>query len=180
MKKLTERTDIQNAQSLGQLLEVFFLSIQLEEFRPVLRKYGVAHDFESDKWYPTALILEIFEEIQKAPNASANLVSIGMKVTEAIDFKSRFPTFNDFMAALPQLEQEMHHGNPGRFEVYQIDDETLEVVDRTIWPHDLEYGVLYGICRLYQNERRRLVERTSVSIDPETGDEAGIYRITWR
>ncbi|MBI5957119.1 MAG: hypothetical protein HY866_00190 [Chloroflexi bacterium] len=178
MKKLSARKDIQNTQSLGQLLQVFFLSIELDEYKTILQKYGIT-EFKGDQWYPTKLILEVFEEIEKRYNSIQNLVSIGLKVTEAIDFRSRFPTFDSFMAAFPQMEHEMHRNNPGDFEVTRIGPKSIEIVDRTVWPHDLEYGVLYGICRLYQDQHDYLVERTEIVVDPQTGDEVGIYQITW-
>jgi hypothetical protein len=178
MRKPSSHTTIRRAESSGALLQVFFLSIQISEFQPVLDKYGI-HAFEADQWYPMGLILDIFEEIQNSPNAMQNLVSIGMKVTETIDFRSRFATLEDLLEAMPQMEHEMHRGNPSVWEVHRIDAHTMEVIDRTVWPHDLEYGTLYGMAHLYQDQHSYFVERTDIAVDPKTGDETAVYVISW-
>jgi hypothetical protein len=178
MKKPTAQINLQQAESLGQILQSFFLSIQLDEFKPILKKYGIT-EFKPDGWYPTAIILEVFQEIEKQPNAMQNLVSIGLKVTEASDFKTPFPTLDDLLAALPALEHQMHRNCPSGWEVRTIGQKAIEVIDRTIWPHDLQYGVLYGLCRVYQDQHDYLVERVDICPDPQTGSEYGVYHITW-
>lgn len=178
MKLLTRRNGIAQAESLGLILQSFLVSIQRKEYQPVLDKYGIT-DFDPDAWYPMQLILEIFEAVQNSTNATQNLVSIGIKVVEVVDFKSRFPTLIDLVENLPQLEQDLHRNNPGYWEVKRVSPNCIEIMDRTVWPHDLEYGVLYGFTNLYSDENDYSLERVRVETDPKTGDEVGVYRITW-
>lgn len=178
MKQLTKRRDIDDAESLGQILQVFLISVQLNEYEHILAKHGLT-EIDANTWYPLRMVLEIFEEIQKSPNGMQNLVSIGMKVTEVIDFKSQFPTFKEMLVKLNPMEKELHRNSPGEWIVQQISDNCIEIIDSTVWPHDLEFGVLYGMARLYRDEKRYTVERVAVETDPDTGDEIGIYHIEW-
>jgi hypothetical protein len=175
MKKLAHRPDIKNAESLGLVLQSFLVSFERSEYQHILDHYGIK-DFDPDAWYPLKLILEIFQEVQSNMNSSQNLVSIGMAAVELMDIKSRFASLEVALQHLPQMEQELHRNNPGYFEVNQISPKCIEVIDRTVWPHDLEYGVIYGFAHAFG---RSQVERVRVETDPKSGDEVGIYHITW-
>lgn len=178
MKKLTRRNDITEAQSMGLVLQAFLVSVQREEYQDILEKHAISN-FEANTWYPMELILEIFETLQTNTNSIQNLVSIGIKVVDVIDFKSRFPTLMDLLNYLPQLEHELHKNNPGWWQISRPSQNCIEIQDHTVWPHDLEYGVLYGFTNLYQHENNYTLERVRIELDKETGDEVGVYHISW-
>ena len=176
MKKLAPRTP--NAEIIGQMAASLLRSVNLDNFKSILESYGM-DEIDPEVWYPEAVVHDIMREIRDGDDAMFDLVSIGMSNIDR-DAPKQAPDLLTMLNALPQIHNSNYRNHNHTYEVRQVDDRLIEVTDRTPWPHDVIFGVLWQVTTKYStlNEHYR-VERIRTEFDPDIDDEIGIYHITW-
>ena len=167
------------AEVVGRVFKAFFSGVDLNNYRDILQRYGVADASQIDTagWYKHALCLELFGEIEKRP-AVFDEVALGIASIRASSLDRHFTSTETALAALPEMIA-VNHRNTCDYIKVEFNSSTRAVVeDHTIWPHDSMYGVLWEIVRTFAADF--VLRRTSVSVDPATGNEYGVYEIHWR
>lgn len=173
MKKLLPQTA--DAECIGVLAGAMLKSINLEDFQQILDKYHFT-TIQPDKWYSHGLLLDILREVRDSKNASYNMVSIGMKTVDE-DGPRIAASLSEVLFALPALYERMHRGVSSSYSVEKVSEQCVRVKDLTPWPHDMVFGMLWQIAKLY--DFSAIVNRTATEFDEERGDEIGIYEISW-
>lgn len=126
-------------------------NIQHHDIAPILKKHGL-DDIDPSHWYPIQGVLDVFNDMAAQPNATLNLVSVGMAVAkqglEQMSEDVKATPFETFMLSYPKLYQtRVRGGDTGEFIVEKISDSKYLIKMRIPFPDDLFYGTLYGYIR---------------------------------
>jgi hypothetical protein len=130
-----------------------------------------------DQWYPQRFILDILHEIEIRPNASQNLIYIGMGLINR-DGPKEYPTLIEMLSELAYLEMQHSPYSLYTFIVEQIEERCIQVIDFTAWPHDLIYGMFWQLAAKYSDKADYTLLR-NIMIDDKTGNEIGVYQFRW-
>lgn len=169
---------------LGQAILAVTQSINYDDFRHLfeagLSKYNFSTEIEAEQWYPLQMLLDIYKSFYEDGNASANLVSIGMKVIEASPFP---PEVDSVTAAVTTLngvyEYYVRNYEAGtEYQIETLSDTEVRITDHTAFPHDLVYGYMYAIATRFAPEGDHItVVRTYINEDDPDADGA-VYTFT--
>lgn len=177
MKKLKPFNE--NAEVIGSMFKAYFASINLDNFRPILQAYGLdsAEDIKPESWYKHSLCMDIFKEIERQP-AQFDEVSLGMASIKVANMARAYTNVREALEALPESTRRSHRNTTDYITVEFVGDSHAVIEDHTAWPHDAMYGVFWELVRTFCQSF--VVRRTGVQLDRVTGDEFGIYDITWQ
>jgi hypothetical protein len=137
-----------DAQILGQMCLAFLAAITLDEFSPILKKYGF-EQIEPDRWYPQQNVLNIFREIADDANGSQNLVAVGVKAADYAVLPPELNTVEKGLLAL-QMSYQMNHANIPQDEGYAVEitgPGSAYIKTDLPYPDDLMYGTIWGFVR---------------------------------
>lgn len=177
MKKLKPFNE--DAEVIGRVFKAFFTGVNLDHYPEILRQYGLngAHEIDEEVWYKHALCMDLFREIEKRP-AIFDVVALGIASVREINTARDFANTQAALAALPGLVASNHRNSTDYIKVEFPAPSRAVIEDHTIWPHDSMYGVLWEVVRIHASDF--VLRRTSVGIDPVTGDEYGVYEVHWQ
>jgi len=156
-------------------------SSELEEFADLLEKYGLRR-LQPDKYYKMATVVEYYREVMQRPNASTNLVSMGINAYKNLTFPESVTTIEQGLQMLSQLLTMNIRGEPSVgswFEFDLVEDRHIRLIERTPFPHDALYGFIYGIARRLSPEGTRAIVRRTYLNEADPDADGGIYDITW-
>lgn len=167
-----------DAEVIGSVFQAYFASVNLDNFKHILQAYGLnsAQDIDPQQWYKHSLCMDIFREIEKQP-AMFDEVSLGMASAKVSNLQQYFTNTHDALAALPGLTASSHRNTTDYIKVDFLSENHAVVEDHTVWPHDAIYGLFFELVRTFSSDF--MIRRTSIATDEVTGDEVGIYDITW-
>jgi hypothetical protein len=156
-------------------------SSEIEEFADLLDKYGL-RGIEGGRYYRMTTVMEYLKEIMQRPNASTNLVSMGINVYKNLLLPEDVTTIEQGLQLLNQITLMNMRNDPSAEAWYQfasVEDRHIRFIERTPFPHDLIYGYIYGTARRLAPEGTRpIVQRTYLNeADPDA--DGAIYDITW-
>ncbi len=171
-----------DAEVFGAAMLAFVQSINFENFSAILQKHGLTQ-IEPNRWYPQQIWLDVFSDITNNPNATSNMVSIGMKVIETapLDMMEGV-SFTDMMLGFSTSYTGSNRGaDIGSIEAQVLGDKHILMVDKTPYPDDFVYGAYYAMARKFLPPNTKFV----VKFDDDTprreqGGEATLVHITWR
>ncbi|NDJ76657.1 MAG: hypothetical protein GYB65_10395 [Chloroflexi bacterium] len=177
MKKLVPQTP--DALAHGSVASSLLTAVGQKNFVHILEKHNIT-TVEPDGWYSHALLLDVLRDIRDNKTAMYDLMSIGMQLVDR-DAPLVFPTLENVLFAVPQIDATQHRNSPGSYIVTRIDERCIQLKDYTPWPHDLVYGLLWEIIRKYEDtvEGTPSIKRVGVEYDATHGDEIGIYEVRW-
>jgi hypothetical protein len=111
----------------------------------LLRKYGI-YEIKMDTWYPLAIVLDIFEELQAS--VGPNIVT---EIGKQVPNHSVFPPIGDFENALLSLDfayKENHrNGKIGSYETIRISKFEYHLNCDNPYPAKFNLGLLRGLSR---------------------------------
>lgn len=138
----------------GRIASALVAHLNAKDTAKILEHYGLT-TIKPDDWYNVNQVLTMINEIGNGPNATTNLVSIGMEAGR--HFVEGLP---DEVQGLPlaqilQMEETMLHtqyrnGDPGYIRVQQVNEKHFIHDAHNSWPDDLVYGFVYAVvhhCR---------------------------------
>lgn len=153
------------------------------EYEAVLNEYGV-EKIEPEGWYPRQIYLDIFKRLSTKPNASTNMVSAGVRIIETIQLPPELQV-NSMLEALEllntvyQLDQRNVPADDIGYKITQEGPKHLRVIDYSPYPHDVNYGYIYGLVKRFSPKGiRPIIERNFLDANDPNGDGA-VYDITW-
>lgn len=138
----------------GRIASALVAHLNSKQTANVLEHYGLTK-IDVNEWYNVNQVLTMINEIGNGPNATTNLVSIGMEAGR--HFVEALP---DEVQGLPlaqilQMEETMLHtqyrnGDPGYIRVQQVSDKHFIHDAHNSWPDDLVYGFVYSVVRHFR------------------------------
>lgn len=133
---------------LGISISAFLNNLLSDDTRPYMAKYGL-DNIQQDKWYSGQHYANVINDLVANTNAMENLVAVGMQIGKQFVFPpgEKF-TYEQFLMSWDDLYH-MHFrgGDVGNMKTTQLDLTSYRVVNTTIWPDDMVYGVAYGFGR---------------------------------
>ncbi len=157
-------------------------NLRAEEITPFLQQFGF-EDVHADAWYSANTFLELLNELGQKENLSPNYVAIGMRAAETAYMPPELE--NSSLSEILLGWNEHYHANHrgadiGNKITSKVDDQHYQISMDSIYPDDLEYGMLYGFAR------RFLPQGTHFTVwydkDVRRMDEGGdrtIIHISW-
>ncbi|MEO8607792.1 MAG: hypothetical protein ABI690_07930 [Chloroflexota bacterium] len=172
------------AEVIGSAMQNLFVSINRDEFLPLVEQtftqYGV-DNIQDKAWYPHQLTLDIFKLIEDAKlNSMDNLVSLGMAYVETATFP---PQINSVYSALSALSQtyglNIRNAADGEgYEVQQLSDQHIQIIDQNPFPHDTVYGFIWGIAKRFRANQDKFPSITRTYLNPDDPNSDGaIYDV---
>jgi len=170
-----------DAEVLGGAMLAFIKSINYENFSDILKQHGI-DEIDPDKWYPQQMWLDIFSDISTQNNATSNMVSIGMLITQTAPVpNSENLTFIELMENFDKAYTANNRGGDiGTIEARVVNEKHITMVDKTPYPDAFVYGAYYGMAKRFLPHGTQFVVEYDTKIPRrERGGEATIVHITW-
>lgn len=146
-----------NTEVIGYVMTSFLDCLTHEEVEPLVHAHGV-QQIDSQGWYRQQLWLDILSDVMQQPNATENLVAIGMKLAEKIIFPPHITTVKDAISGASIVYQKNHRGgNPGCIDYEDVGETHIRLHVSTPYPDDFIYGTRYGYARRFLGGRGNLV-----------------------
>lgn len=142
-----------DAKVLGQPM-IGTLSQMGDTVDMVLKRYGI-DQLQPDEWYDLQLYLDILREIAEGDqNVASNLVQVGMGVSEHGALPPEIDSLEKALMSL-QTVYDMNHQNGGQaWSVEIVDDNTIHCSIDSPYPHDMDYGIVYGFAKRFSKGER--------------------------
>ncbi len=169
---------VPEAEILGQAILAVTQSINYEMYRHLfeagLKAYGFDTTIDPEKWYPLQMLLNIYKSFYDEPNASSNLVAVGMKVIEASPFPPEVDSVQKAVETLNYIYTVyVRNYEPGtEYEIKVISPDEIQIVDHTHFPHDLIYGYMFAIAKRFAPKGKHIIV-TREYLNPENPDADG-------
>ncbi|HML21219.1 MAG TPA: hypothetical protein PKD09_06210 [Aggregatilinea sp.] len=147
MRRLTcdPKAEISGA-SLSSILE----NSQGGDMRALAAKFGL-EDIRADAWYPLQKALEFWDELSNHPNLMSNLVATGLAIVDnaLVPEGLAGASFEDWVKGWDaHYQANFRNADVGHKSAVKVSPgHYMIVLDGTVIPDDLEYGVLYGFAR---------------------------------
>jgi len=111
--------------------------------QPILARYGIQNP-DPNAWYSqqewVATLCEISQE------AALDLMSVGRRIADTIRMPDGVYSIPNVLHVVEETYRRTHrNAEPMRLSVEVIDDHTLRIVDRSPYPDELQYGLLFGL-----------------------------------
>jgi hypothetical protein len=163
MRKFTCHPD---AKISGQTITAYLDNLQSFESRKVFEQYGI-DDVDTSKWYRLQPLLNVLHELSVQPNATQNIVAIGMQIAISgvdpnapeVPLPVVLEHWNDHMYA------NIQGAEVGTITAEKLGEKSYRITHRTVWPDNLVYGLAYGFAR------GRLPQGTHFTVWYENPDE---------
>ncbi len=171
-------------ETIGRSVQAFMASINHENFRPILEKYGFASGIDPDKWYPLQDVLATLTEIAEQPGAMFDLVSIGTAAAGASQLTPELQqlSFGEFLALYGKALYPSRHrnGDAGTISAEPVGENHVKMVLDIYYPDDLMYGIFYGLARLFLPEESRFtVAYDEDQIRKDKGGDNTVIHVMW-
>jgi hypothetical protein len=136
----------------GATLSSLIQNVNSTDIAPFLRRYSLEYIDAAD-WYSSEIFLDFLNEMIHHPNTMYNLVAIGISIAEVAIMPAELEhaTFEEIVRSWnAHYQANFRNGYVGRKTAIQVDHNRYKVIlDQTILPDDLEYGVLYGFAKRF-------------------------------
>ena len=133
----------------GQTLLAYLDNIQADIIGPIFKKHGMLN-IDPKKWYPLQPVLDVLKELSANPDATTNLVAVGVKIAE-YGVEPEDVVNAPLPVVLEHWHEHMHHnfrhGNPGKIITEKVHDKFYKLTQINMFPDDLCYGLAYGFAR---------------------------------
>jgi hypothetical protein len=171
----------------GAGMLAYFTSLQADEIlpivTPIMANYGMTsmNDVDPEGWYPMQMSLDMFKAIEAQPNAMTNMVSLGMKMTEHMPVPEQVDGMIEAMHVLNAMYDAgiQNFSESEKYDITQISERHVQLVDNNPYPHDLIYGFIYGIARRFMPEDASLTVKRTYDNPEEPNAGGAVYDVTW-
>jgi hypothetical protein len=167
----------------GEVLGVAMLSLpaclKADEIMPLLERHGFAH-IDPTKWYSQRDIIEMYKDIEQGrTNVSENLVSIGIKSVETMQFPPEVNTMQSVIMAMAGSYHQVHRNTlPGEgTQVKFLSDNHVHIILNTPYPEDIFYGYYWGLLKKYVPTGMSF--RINQAENPYQDTPGIVYDVTW-
>lgn len=166
------------AESIGATLIMCFENAP-HIIEPVLKQYGYKSidDIQADRWYPMQIWLDIFKRLEETD--AENLDFIGAKLVENLNDSIDVESLPEAIALLNALFAVRNFPKNAKYDVLQQGSHHIQVIDNSPYPHDLVYGLIYGILREYRPDGCYPVLIRNFQNPQNPNADGAIYDLTW-
>ena len=146
---------------------------------PILKRHGLDENLDPDGWYPQQAWLDVLREISLMQGGTTlELVGIGMKIPETADWPPEVTTVDEALSSI-DVAYHMNHryGEIGYYHAERIDANTIRVTCENPFPSDFDYGIIYGVTRLFHDHSREFYVERAARPCRKNGDDQCIYDV---
>ena len=160
---------------LGVALQAFMAGIGSQNLIPLLEKYGFDGEIDDQSWYNRRDFLAMLQEAVQS-NPPINLISIGLQAVRLVTFSPDIASVEDALRSYDPTYRATHRNLPegDGLEFERLNENTYLVIDRTPYPTDCSYGVVFGLVERYAPKGAH------VSVHTEERDDHRVFRIVIR
>ncbi len=177
-----------DAEVLGEVVAAFIKCVNCPNITPFLMRHGFLgrhglRTVDVEQWYPLQRWLNVLNDLVKEcpDNASADLLSIGMKMFETFRFPPGFDTLSVEEALLGwnNFYHERHRGTDiGDIISEVVEPGHIQITARVPYPDEIHYGLFYAILQHFCPEDVDFTLRYDDSVPRRNeGGSATIYHI---
>lgn len=169
---------------LGQTLIDYRNAIEGDKFVPYFTKHGLV-DIDPARWYPVQPFLDALSEMSSGSDGSImlDLVSLGMRMVQSAVFPpevDHLPLEDVLGLMSAAYHLNMRGTDIGEIQVTHLGPRHTLTTNRTPFPDDFWYGVIYGYMRRFAPKGTTYI----VKFDPDIkrrsqGGERTLIHITW-
>lgn len=170
-----------DAEVLGGAIHGFIHAVNRDNIQPILQKLGMT-DIDPAAWYPKQKYVDLWNEIlASSTSAMFDLVSAGMVIAEiAWPPETDAMSFEEVLAIWGDAFDAVNRGaDRGYIRAEKAGEKHYRIVHCTPDPDDLNYGVVYGVCKRFLPPGTQF----TVTYDPEARRDFGgaetIIHINW-
>lgn len=170
-----------NVEILGVSISSLLTNIASSQTRPYMKKYGL-DKIDNDKWYRAQDYMDVVNEINQNTNAMQNLVAVGMQIAKQTEFPpGKAPTFEEFLMAWDDIYYtHFRGGDVGHIKIEKLGSKKFRVINTTIHPDDMVYGVAYGFGkRLLPSNSSVVVKYEDLDKRMDLGAKETVMLISW-
>ncbi|MBN1566042.1 MAG: hypothetical protein JXA10_19540 [Anaerolineae bacterium] len=135
----------------GDVLLSLLTNLRADNMKPYLKQFSL-DDIHANEWYPTKNFLDMLNELSRNPNLTPNYVAIGLNVPETAYMPPELEnaSFADVLEGWDNHYQSNHrHADIGHKIAEKVHDQHYKITMQSIYPDDMEYGVLYGFAKRF-------------------------------
>jgi hypothetical protein len=158
-------------------------NLQGSETEPVVKKYGLA-DFEVNGWYPASQFMAALNELTTQPNASSNMVAIGLAIGKIVPVPPGLenPTLEQILTHWNGMYQYIHrNGDVGTITCEKVTDKHFKTIHTDLYPDDFSYGIVYSYARRFlpPGTSFKVYFDTDVKRRDDGGEGATVIHVSW-
>jgi hypothetical protein len=169
------------AEIQGKMMNTFLTALRQTNIDDYSEEYGFI-SIENNGWYALRPFLAMLDEITHAKAGNMfDLVSFGMKVADLTAPDANQTSFESFIQKIDQVYTTHHRGEGmGDLSSQFINERHVEIISRTPYPDDYEYGLFYQYAKRLLPRGSHFIMRYKES-EPrrKRGGARTIYRVTW-
>ncbi len=163
-----------NAQVIGRSILPMIMGMG-DRAKPYLERYGLAN-VEPDEWYSQQDFLSACRDVANGEGGTMDFVSIGMNIPAMVNFPPEIDSVRTILLSFNDAYHMNQRNDESGWEVTEVGPGHFVCVSSNPFPHDFDYGVIYGFVRRF----RKPGERFTVEIDPTApsranGDDTSTY-----
>lgn len=169
----------------GQVMMSFANATRAENIIPYLKKHNL-FPIDPDRWYLAQPFLDVLHDIYEVDKTESvsDFVSIGLRISEEVLFPEDYDqySFEEKMMIWDGVYQANHRGSMvGGIESELVIPGHIRYVLNTIYPDDLNYGVLYGIVRKHIPANTQFTVSYDESESPrsDNGGDFSVFDLKW-
>ena len=159
---------------LGLAIKAFMVGIS-DNLIPLLEKYGFDSEIEDMGWYERRDFLAMLEEVTQI-SPRFDLISVGLEIVQHVpltpDTDSVESALENLDAAYRMGHQNLPEGEGWEYE--KVNPNTYLAIDRTPYPANFSYGVVFGLVE------RFAPEGVHFSVSTEERDDFRVFRVVIR
>jgi hypothetical protein len=160
---------------LGVAIQAFKAGISGDNLIPLLKKYGFDGEIDETAWYERRDLLAMLEEATQT-NPSIDLISVGLQAVQLVPFPPDIQSVEEALQNYDPAYRATHKNLPDGdgLEVERLNENTYLVTDRTPYPTNCSYGVVFGLVERYAPAGAH------VSVHTEERGDYRVFRIVVR
>ncbi len=157
----------------GLAIKAFAMGIS-ESLKPLLAKYGF-DEIDDRGWYERRSFLAMLEETMRS-SPRFDLISVGLQIARLAPYSSSVDSVESALQSLDQGYRASHRNLPegDGWEVGRVNGNTYLAIDRTPYPSNFSYGVVFGTVEMFAPEGAH------VSVHAEEKGDHRVFRIVVR
>lgn len=140
-----------DAEVLGGAIHGFIYAVNRERIEQHLEKLGMT-DIDPNEWYPKQMYVDLWNEILSSSNSAMfDLIDAGMTIAQtAWPPEADDLPFEEIVSAWGAAFDTVNRGTDrGYIREEKLGAQHWALHIRTPDPDDLNYGVVYGVCRRF-------------------------------
>lgn len=140
-----------NLEIRGDALLSLLQNLRAENVAPYLGQFNLT-DIHTDAWYPTRDFLDLLNELDRASGHVLDYVAIGLSLAETAYMPPELEQapFSEMLEGWDDHYQANHrNADIGHKVTKKISDRHYTITLGSIYPDDMEYGVVYGFAKRF-------------------------------